>query len=140
MLMNGRPLGRATNAVRQGARQVLSMPVDDADKIEALFLRALARKPTGDETGRLLPLVASAKARADSGSTEDIFWALLNSRRVHLQPLIDGNAKMQRRLKQTQLLGASDSARCPRSSASGCSLLGPPGPRSRAPDRVCGSG
>jgi hypothetical protein len=79
MLMNGRPLSRATNTVRQGALvKVLAMPVDDAGKIEALFLRTVARKPTPEELQTMLPLVQVRGPQRLEGY-EDIFWALLNS-------------------------------------------------------------
>ncbi len=79
MLMNGRPVSRATNTVRQGALiKLLAMPVDDSAKIEALFLRTIARKPTTEELRTLLPLVG-VRGADRLEAYEDVFWSLLNS-------------------------------------------------------------
>jgi hypothetical protein len=79
LLMNGRPLSRATNTVRQGALlKVLAMPGSDTEKLESLFLRTVARPPTSDELAKLLPLL-QARPMQRQERFEDIFWALLNS-------------------------------------------------------------
>jgi hypothetical protein len=46
--------------------------------LEALFFRCLTRKPTPDETGRLIAIV-NAAPNPQTG-LEDVFWAMLNSR------------------------------------------------------------
>ena len=79
LLMNGKPVSRATNTVRQGALlKVLAMPGDDAEKLAALFLRAVARPPTADELAKLLPLLQGTASQRQE-QFEDVFWALLNS-------------------------------------------------------------
>jgi hypothetical protein len=79
LLMNGRPLSRATNTVRQGALlKILAMPGTDEGKLDALFLRTVARKATPEERDRLLPLL-QGRAGQRQEAFEDVFWALLNS-------------------------------------------------------------
>jgi hypothetical protein len=79
LLMNGRPLSRATNTVRQGALlKVLAMPGGDAEKLESLYLRTVARQPTSAELANLLPLLRGRPLQRQE-QFEDIFWALLNS-------------------------------------------------------------
>jgi hypothetical protein len=58
--------------------KLLAMPVDDSAKIETLFLRTIARKPTPDELRTLLPLV-DVRGAARLEAYEDVFWSLLNS-------------------------------------------------------------
>jgi hypothetical protein len=79
LLMNGRPLSRATNTVRQGALlKVLAMPGSDDEKLGSLFLRTVARMPTSDELAKLLPLLQGRPSQRQE-QFEDVFWALLNS-------------------------------------------------------------
>jgi hypothetical protein len=53
--------------------------MDTAGKIEALYLAALSRKPTREESSRLLAYVDKAGPSGDKKALSDVFWALLNS-------------------------------------------------------------
>ena len=46
--------------------------------IESLYIRSLSRRPTVDETERLVALVD--EAGDPQAGLQDVFWALLNSR------------------------------------------------------------
>jgi hypothetical protein len=46
--------------------------------IEAIYVRCLTRKPTADETAKLMGVVGQA-ANPQQG-LEDVFWAVMNSR------------------------------------------------------------
>jgi hypothetical protein len=48
------------------------------EQITELYLRCLARKPTGEEISKLVPTLGNDKERAQG--LDDLFWALLNSR------------------------------------------------------------
>jgi hypothetical protein len=50
----------------------------DAEILETLFLRSLARRPTPAESRRLLELVAQTPKRDEAW--QDVLWALLNSK------------------------------------------------------------
>lgn len=54
--------------------------MDDAARVETLFLAALARPPAADERERFVKYVQSGGAAGDSSAAlTDVFWALLNS-------------------------------------------------------------
>ncbi len=54
--------------------------MDTAGKVEALYLAALSRKPTPDESARLVSYVDKGGAAGDKKKAlADVFWALLNS-------------------------------------------------------------
>ena len=54
--------------------------MDTAGKIEALYLTALSRKPTREESVRLVEYVNKGGAVGDSKKAlSDVFWALINS-------------------------------------------------------------
>ena len=54
--------------------------MDTPAKIETLFLAALARKPTAEETEKLAKYVNDGGAAKDKKKAlADVFWALLNS-------------------------------------------------------------
>jgi hypothetical protein len=60
------------------AKRLNNQP-DDAKLLEELFLRAYARKPTADESEKVLALLKGKEApRAEL--FRDVFWALLNSK------------------------------------------------------------
>jgi hypothetical protein len=49
-------------------------------KIEALFLAALSRKPTADETAKFVRYVEKGGVTgSEKKALADVFWALLNS-------------------------------------------------------------
>ncbi len=50
------------------------------EKIEALYLTALCRKPRAEELSKLVPYVESGGPRKDPRiALSDVLWALLNS-------------------------------------------------------------
>jgi hypothetical protein len=98
MLLNGELSNQTTRAAPGLAlTDVLSLPVGDEQKIEALFLRTLSRRPTAEETRRFAGFVrAPRQVVASAGKTlpraprppaetgeaqayQDLFLALLNS-------------------------------------------------------------
>jgi hypothetical protein len=89
-LMNGRVVADATSADKSILLSgVVNAPfLDDAGKIEALYLAALSRRPTQKESARLTKFVSEHTHGAkDDKDLEkkyhealgDVFWALLNS-------------------------------------------------------------
>jgi hypothetical protein len=66
--------------VRDGGaiKRLLEAGRTPAQVIETIYVRCLSRKPTAEETEKLLALVA-AEAEPQKG-LEDVFWAVLNSR------------------------------------------------------------
>jgi hypothetical protein len=78
-LMNGRALGQATAfAKARPLIRILSSPIGDAGRIEALYLRTLSRPPTEDERTRALAFIDVPPA-GHVEAFEDLFWALVNS-------------------------------------------------------------
>ncbi len=81
-LMNGKLVSDATSLTRsETLASIVNMPLfSDTDKLEALYLSALSRKPTKQELARLLPYVAKGGPSGDPKKAfADVFWALLNS-------------------------------------------------------------
>ena len=82
MLMNGRLMAETTDLDRSETLSAIAdAPFMNAtEKIEALYLTALCRKPRPDELTRLVPYVESGGARKDTRmALSDVLWALLNS-------------------------------------------------------------
>src|SRR5439155_10157387 len=79
LLMNGNFVADATSIDRS---EVLAATIaapflkDPSERIEALYLATLSRKPQADELARLVGYVAEADSNKALG---DIFWSLLNS-------------------------------------------------------------
>jgi len=81
-LMNGRLVGDATSLDRsETLAAVVDAPfLDDAGRVETLYLAALARRPRPEESAKMLKYVAAGGARSDrKAALADVFWALLNS-------------------------------------------------------------
>ncbi len=57
---------------------LLDKKTPPAAVIEAIYLRCLSRKPTADETAKLVAI--ANKAGNPQAGLEDVFWAVLNSR------------------------------------------------------------
>jgi hypothetical protein len=81
-MMNNQLIVTATNpdqGIVLGA--IVAAPfMSDADKIEALFLAALSRKPTPEESAKFLRYVEKGGATGNKKKAlADVFWALLNS-------------------------------------------------------------
>jgi hypothetical protein len=68
------------NKVTQGGliKKLLEAKKEPAEIIESIYIRSLARKPTPDESERLLAVVQQAPNPQQG--LEDVFWAVLNSR------------------------------------------------------------
>jgi len=66
--------------IQQGGvvKKLLDAGQSPPQVIESLYIRALARKPTPEETERLMAIVGQS-ANPQQG-LEDVFWAALNSR------------------------------------------------------------
>ncbi len=66
--------------IQQGGvvKKLLDAGQSPPQAIESLYIRALARKPTPEETERLMAVVGQS-ANPQQG-LEDVFWAVLNSR------------------------------------------------------------
>ncbi|MFO0877196.1 MAG: DUF1549 and DUF1553 domain-containing protein [Gemmataceae bacterium] len=81
-LMNGRFIGDATSLERsETLAAVIDSPfLSSRDKLDTLFLAALARPMRGSEVGRLVPYVeAGGPSRNPARALADVFWVLLNS-------------------------------------------------------------
>jgi hypothetical protein len=76
-MLNGNTI---QNKVTQGGliKKLLEAKQDPAEVIETIYIRSLARKPTPDESERLLAVVQQAPNPQQG--LEDVFWAVLNSR------------------------------------------------------------
>ncbi len=79
LLMNGTFMADATSMDRS---EVLAATIaapflkDPSERIEALYLATLSRKPHPEELARLVKVVAEEDSKKALG---DIFWSLLNS-------------------------------------------------------------
>jgi hypothetical protein len=81
-LMNGQLTANATNLTQSRTlAAVVGAPfLDTEEKIEALYLAALSRKPSEKELSRLKAYVESGGPAKNSDlALADVFWALLNS-------------------------------------------------------------
>jgi hypothetical protein len=81
-LMNGRFIADATSLQRSEVlAAVTDAPfLDTAQRIEALYLASLTRKPTATESARMLRYVEAGGAKKDPKvALADVFWVLLNS-------------------------------------------------------------
>jgi len=90
-LMNGQFTSTATSLENSATlAAVTEFPLmKDADRIEALYLAALTRKPRPEELERLTRYVASGGAiKQSKGRTDGRFLGLAQQFRVSLQPLI----------------------------------------------------
>jgi hypothetical protein len=79
MLMNGRFVADATSLETSATlRAVVGLPgLDDAGRVEALYVAALGRKPTDAERERALAYLARGADRK-AERLADVFWVLLN--------------------------------------------------------------
>ncbi|HEX3725305.1 MAG TPA: DUF1549 and DUF1553 domain-containing protein [Pirellulales bacterium] len=82
-LMNGQLVSDATDLAKSETLvAVAEAPfMDHLERVEALFMAALARRPAADELGPLVTYVEQGGAEHDSPkkALADVFWALLNS-------------------------------------------------------------
>jgi hypothetical protein len=81
-LMNGKFISDATSVERSKTlAAVADAPfLNTTQRVEALFLAALSRRPRPEESDRLVVYVNGGGPRSDaSAALTDVFWALLNS-------------------------------------------------------------
>jgi hypothetical protein len=81
-MMNGKFVTDATSISRgETLSAVIDAPfLDNAGRIEALYLAAFSRKPRAEEAERMLKYVQCGDAKKDPRKAlTDVFWALLNS-------------------------------------------------------------
>jgi uncharacterized protein DUF1549/uncharacterized protein DUF1553 len=77
LFMNGKLVSGTVAAPLSPLGGILDFPVDDALKINALYLRTLARAPSPSESKRYVEYVNGPRDKRQA--YEDLFWALLNS-------------------------------------------------------------
>jgi hypothetical protein len=84
-LMNGRFLAEAAGLKGGGTLAAVTRnpALDTAGRIEELFLATLTRKPTPQESARLVAYVDRSD-RGPGRTLADVFWALLNSTEFYL--------------------------------------------------------
>jgi hypothetical protein len=81
-MMNGQFVSDATGMEKSATLSaIVEFPLmTTPERVEALYLAALSRKPRGDELARLIPYVDSGGAAKDpKKALSDVFWAILNS-------------------------------------------------------------
>lgn len=80
-LMNGSWMARATDPEKgETLTAVANAPfLDDAAKVETLFLAAYARKPTAAEQEKFLSYLLREGKAGQKAQLADVFWSLLNS-------------------------------------------------------------
>jgi hypothetical protein len=80
MLMNG---AVASTVSRPDSRLVSALEapfLTDEDRVDALFLAAIARRPDAEEREAIMELLAGCETEAERRHVlSDILWALLNS-------------------------------------------------------------
>ena len=85
-LMNGRFLNTVTSA--EGSPTLLAVceapGMTTQERIEALYLSALGRKPTAKDLDRVMKFVADAGTEKKAERLADVFWVLLNSAEFRL--------------------------------------------------------
>src|SRR5262249_22192648 len=80
-MMNNQLVNDATNPEKG---QVLGSVVTStfmktSEKIEALFLATVSRKPTEEEAKKYLAYVEKGGKKSEKKALSDVYWALLNS-------------------------------------------------------------
>jgi hypothetical protein len=85
-LLNGRFLGWATDPDRCPTLLAVTRTpgMTLQERIEALHLTALSRKPTAEERDRLLRYVRKVNSDREAERLADVFWVLLNSAEFRL--------------------------------------------------------
>jgi hypothetical protein len=85
-LLNGRFIARATDPDAGPTLVAVARTpgLTSAQRLEALYLATLARKPTEKERKRLLEHLARAKPEREAERLADVFWMLLNSAEFRL--------------------------------------------------------
>ncbi len=85
-LMNGKFINEATTLAKSSTlTAVIEMPrLETAQRVEALYVITLARKPMPIERERLMSFVDRAGKAEEKRRLSDVFWALLNSAEFRL--------------------------------------------------------
>ena len=85
-MLNGRFVAWATDPQRCPTLIAVTQTpgMSTRQRIEALYLAALARKPTATERDRLARHVRKARAERQAEQLADVFWVLLNSAEFRL--------------------------------------------------------
>jgi hypothetical protein len=81
-LMNGRPMADASSLTQNPLLRTVADAAEmtTAQRIEDLYLLALARRPRPEESARLVKYVEAGGPRGDrKQALADVYWALLNS-------------------------------------------------------------
>ena len=79
MMFNGDLIKTATRLDRDGfLDQIASGPLRNREKIDALYLAALARRPSAKEVAEANRLLLARKGKA-AEALQDVWWALFNS-------------------------------------------------------------
>ncbi len=79
-LNNGVTLNDKLRDPKSRINEWMKENLGDVEMISRLYQLALARRPTSEESARLLPILAEAKTPADRREAmEDLFWAVLTS-------------------------------------------------------------
>jgi hypothetical protein len=80
-LMNGRIVETATNLERcTTLNKIAGTEMPTEQRVEAMYLAVLSRKPRPDESKRFVKYIESGGPKKDSKlALADVFWALLNS-------------------------------------------------------------
>lgn len=80
-MMNGKILTDATSLEKSNTlKKIAADPLDTPQRVEALYMAVLTRKPRPDELDRFVKYIDSGGPRKDPKSAlSDVFWALLNS-------------------------------------------------------------
>ncbi|TWT32680.1 DUF1549 domain-containing protein [Blastopirellula retiformator] len=77
-MMNGRLMEKATRLDSGVLKSVINSSMSPSEKIDHLFLAALARKPNGRER-KAIGQILSARQNEMPAALQDVWWALLNS-------------------------------------------------------------
>ncbi len=77
LMMNGGLMKQATDAQAAVLKKVTASKMSSHDKVEHLFLAALSRRPTKQESSAISEILKTRKNEA--AALQDIWWALLNS-------------------------------------------------------------
>ena len=79
-LMNDAGINGRISAKTGRVVTLLAAKLSDERVVEELYLGALSRFPTPDESHKAVKLLTTAKPEARQRRAEDILWALLNSK------------------------------------------------------------
>ena len=82
-LSNGKTLNENLRSDKSCVKPLVEK--EDADLIEAAYLKCLSRLPTAEETKRLKAVFSQTPATERRAVIEDLFWALMTSREFLFQ-------------------------------------------------------